>query len=471
MSKASARSLLILAALLLAAGSVHAQNESKLGADFRKEGERFQKSCGSLSLSSIPSCAQLLFTDHPLHIAVGSIAPGNGFGAGGTFLTHYTPNDSWRLSWNVDAIGSINGSWRAGAYMKAIYTGSKPISTGRGRPTHPQNLNSASLTKPFFDLYAQAISLNQLDYFGLGPSTSRADRSFFGMRETIAGINATVPIPASGWLRLSLYGELNGRFVEIRPSTGHSSPSIGQIYTEATAPGLTSQPGFAQFGEGIRLRPSFGRHVRLRYSVMLQQFVAGDSHFSFRRFTADLSHEFPIYSTTRSFQPKFQNGPDNCSISFSDESCPTPNISRNLEGSFTARLLISESIAPPGHVVPFYFDPTLGGADINGKTLLPSYQDYRFRAPNLLLIQGTFEHSIYGPLGVTFGVEGGKVAMTRGDVDFSNLDHSYSAGLTLRAGGFPQVFLVFAWGGNEGNHTIALMNTSLLGGAARPSLY
>jgi hypothetical protein len=472
MRKTSARSLLILFALFAAAGCAYAQNESKLGADFRGEGERFQKSCKGFVFSSIASCANLLFTDHPLHIAVGSIAPENGFGAGAAFVTHYTPSDFWRLSWDVDAIGSNNGSWRAGAYMKAIYTGSGPITSRRGRPGHSRGPNPFDLTRPFFDLYAQAISLNKLDYFGLGPSTTPGDRSFFGMRELIAGLNATVPIHASGWLRLSLYGELNGRFVDIRPSFGQPSPSIGQIYDEATAPGLTNQPGFAQFGEGIRLQPAFGAHVRLNYFVSFQQYVAGgDSQFSFRRLTADLSHEFPIYGATRSLLPRSQNGPDNCSISIDNQACPPISISRNREGSFTARLLIAESIAPAGHVVPFYFDPTLGGADINGKTSLPSFQDYRFRAPNLILLQGRFEHSIYSPLGFTFGVEGGKVALTRDEIDFANLDHSYSAGLTLRAGGFPQVFLLFAWGGHEGNHTIALMNASLLGGAARPSLF
>ncbi|HEV2388766.1 MAG TPA: hypothetical protein VGS20_16100 [Candidatus Acidoferrales bacterium] len=470
MRMAPVRPLLFLVALLAAAGSARGQNESKLGADFRGEGERFHKSCGSFSLAAIPSCAELLFTDHPLHVAVGSIAPENGFGAGGAFVAHATPNDSWRLTWDADAVGSINGSWRAGAYLKAIYTGSHPIPVRRGRPAHPQEPNPFYLTRPYFNLYAQAISLNKLDFFGLGPSTSRAARSFFGMRETIAGINATVPIPASSWLRLSLYGEMNGRFVALRPSAGQPSPSIERIYTEASAPGLATQPAFAQFGQGIRLQPAYGDRVRLDYFVSFEQYVAaGDSRFSFRRFTADLSHEFPIYSTTRSLAPRPQNGPDDCSLDPDNRSCPA--ITRNREGSFTARLLISESIAPAGHVVPFYLDPTLGGADINGNPSLPSYQDYRFRGPDLLLIQGRVEHSLYGPLGLTFGVEGGKVALTRGGIDFSNLDHSYSAGLTLRAGGFPQVFLLFAWGGSEGTHTIALMNPSLLGGAARPSLY
>jgi len=45
--------------------------------------------------------------------------------------------------------------------------------------------------------------------------------------------------------------------------------------------------------------------------------------------------------------------------------------------------------------------------------------------------------------------------------------HSFASGLTLRAGGFPQDFCFFAWGGNEGTHTIANLNTSLLGGSGR----
>jgi hypothetical protein len=68
-------------------------------------------------------------------------------------------------------------------------------------------------------------------------------------------------------------------------------------------------------------------------------------------------------------------------------------------------------------------------------------------------------------------IDEGKVANTTGDLDFTHLRHSYSAGLTLRAGGLPQVYVLFSWGGNEGRHTTVNMNTSLLGGSPRPSLY
>jgi hypothetical protein len=87
------------------------------------------------------------------------------------------------------------------------------------------------------------------------------------------------------------------------------------------------------------------------------------------------------------------------------------------------------------------------------------------------VLRESFEHSIWGPIGLTFSADQGKVALARSDIDFQHLAHSFSAGLTLRAGGLPALSLTFAWAGPEGVHTIATVNTSLLGGAARPSLF
>ena len=134
------------------------------------------------------------------------------------------------------------------------------------------------------------------------------------------------------------------------------------------------------------------------------------------------------------------------------------------------RLWLSESFTSDANVVPFYFQQTLGGQDINSALTLGSFQDYRFRAPNLLLLQESFEHSIWGPFGVKFAADQGKVALLRSDIGFSGMKHNFAAGLTLRAGAFPMVSLMYAWGGGEGTHLIGNMNTSLLGGSARPLL-
>jgi hypothetical protein len=458
--------------LLFAAGAARAQTPQPAPArvDSPNELDKLKENCGDIT--KFFGCAEELFTGQPLHIAVGSIAPQNGFGAGLAYVGHKT-TDNWRTSWNADAVGSINGSWRAGAYLKLVHTPNQAVGVGFGTPP-PLNANLTELPEhSVINLYAQAISLNKLTFFGLGPNSTEAGRSFYGMRETILGISAVKPTYER--LHIALYGEMDGRFVEIRPSLNQPSPTIAALYTEATAPGLVSQPAFLQLGEGIRMRPVFfNDFVRLNYDLAYQQYFApGNSTFSFQRLTADLSHQFPIYrKTTRWLLPRDANGPDDCSLAPASSHPECPQVTRDLEGSIGLRFFLAASMTPGRNVVPFYFQPTLGGSDINGNQSLSSYQDFRFRAPNVMLFRQSFEHSIGKlPLGFTFMIDEGKVALTRGDLGSNDWLHSFSTGLTLRAGGFPQVFLLFSWGGKEGTHTIANVNNSLLGGSARPSLF
>ena len=107
--------------LLLGTPVFASAQESQLQAELRGEGERVSESCGTLSFKSVPGCAYTLFTDHPFHIAVGSMPPQNGFGFGAAFVWSKNTKN-WRLSWDVDAVGATSAAWRAGAYMKLIHT-------------------------------------------------------------------------------------------------------------------------------------------------------------------------------------------------------------------------------------------------------------------------------------------------------------------------------------------------------------
>jgi len=455
--------------------------EGTLQADFRRESERVSDACGRFSVKAVPGCGIALFTDHPLHIAAGSMPPQNGFSLGAAFVTAKN-TENWRLSWDVDAVGSFSGSWRAGGYMKLVHTPREPVRVVNPVVLQPGETQKIPVAKPqinlvhpytVFNLYAQTISLNKLNFFGLGNDSALAGASVFGMREAIVGGSVIKPVyewSAIKKLNLALLGEVNGRFVDIRGENGQSYPSIESVYTNASAPGLNSQPAFMQFGEGVRVKPVFGDRLQLNYLANYQQFFApSNSRNSFQRWTLDLTHIFYLYGYTKSAPRNVDlSGPDRCAPP--GQGCPEVSHTRNLNGSIGMRLLLSESMNSSTSAVPFYFQQTLGGSDINGAMSLGSYRDYRYRAPNVLLLQESFEHSLWGPFGVKFIADQGRVALTRSDVGFDHLKHSFASGFTLRAGGFPMVWLMFAWGGSEGHHNVFNMNTSLLGGSARPLL-
>jgi len=472
--------LLPLALALTAQVPLHAQNESRLHSDIRREFEALQP-CTKFALAHVAGCAQTLVTGQPFHVAIGSIAPQNGTAFGLAFVEHTDLQSRWRLTYNLDAVASGNASWRTGAYLKAFrQPGGVPVVNHPAVnpvPNAPAGGQTAPLynVAPLFDLYTQTTSLNRVDFYGLGPDTPRTAHTTFGLTETITGVKATVPIASR--LGLGVLAEVNGRFPSIRPGRSQSIPSTQATFTESTAPGVSHQQAFFQAGEGIRLRPSLaGDILRLNYLLQFQQFVAAsDAHNSFRRWTVDLNHEIPLYRKVRLTAANDHNGPDSCATNSglsSPPPCPPVSLTQNLEGSISARLLISESFASAGNAVPFYLMPTLGGSDINGQPLLPSYPDYRFRGPDLLLLRGTVEHSLGKlPIGALFSFDAGKVANRRDGIAFDHLRHSFSAGLTLHAGGLPVVNLLFAWGGSEGHHTSATINNALLGGSPRPSLF
>lgn len=468
----------VLAALvacdLLLAARPTAGQESQVAADLRREREQVAESCSRFAAKAIGGCAYTLITSSPFHVALGNLAPLNGFGFGLAFSERYTPNESWRMTWSADAVAAMSGAYRGGAYMKLVHTPDLGIvvrpAGGSGAPRAVAPRDVAVL-----DVFAQTTSLETLNYFGPGQDSTQAGRSVFGEGQTLVGTSAIYPLTrlrATSALRLSLLGGITGRFVDIRSATSGDVPSIEDRYAAATVPGLARQSGFVEFREGLRITPSVANgRLRLNYLASAQQFrTSHASQSSFNRWTIDLQHEIPLYRVVSSTGPREFNGPNECARSAGATACPAVQWSRNREGAIGLRLVAMTSSASGGNQVPFYFQPTLGGSDINGERWLASFADYRFRGPNLLALQESVEHALWGPIGVFAVAEQGKVAQHGGDLGFSGLSTSATVGLTLRAGGFPMLHLSFSWGA-EGHHISGAMNSSLLGGSSRPSLY
>ena len=467
------RVLALILLLLIAAPAVG--QETQFAADARREGEEIAQSCSDVNLKAIAGCGYTLATTSPLHVAFGSLAPQSGFAFGVAVDEHYTPNESWRITWNADAVATPSGSWRGGAYMKFVHTPAtagvvvrQPGATGPAAAIAPREF-------VVIDVFAQAIALKTLNYFGPGPESVEAGRALFSEHQTIVGASVIYPLSgvrAIGALRPALLGGVSGRFVDIGAPGSDEAPSIEQLYDETTAPGVSAQPAFVEFREGLRLKPSVANGwLQFNYLVAAQQFTTSkDTRSSFTRWTVDLKHQIPLYHGVSSSGPRDFNGPDSCAQAAGSTGCPPVQWSRNREGSIDLRLLLETSTTSGDNRVPFYFQPTLGGSDVNGDRMLASYDDYRFRAPNLLLLQESLEHSVWGPIGAFVLAEQGKVAESAGDLSFTHLAWSTTVGVTVRAGGFPAVNLSFAWGG-EGHHVIGVVDSTLLGGSARPSLF
>jgi hypothetical protein len=460
--------------VLLSAGVVSAQ-ESQFASDLRREREQVAESCSTFEPKAIAGCVYTLVSSYPIHVALGNLSPGNGFGAGLALSERYTPNETWRITWSGDGVVSMSGAYRIGGYMKFIHTPDIGVVVSRpGTPAPaPRRLK---LDTWVIDAVAQTTSLNAIDDFGEGPGTSRGDRASFGERQTIAGGSVMLPMSGRSWvgaLRPALIAGIRARIVDIRPGKPDNGPSIERLYDDTSAPGLARQDPFIELREGVRLRPSLPNGwLRLNYVVMAQQFrTSRESQSSFNRWTLDLQHEIPLYrGSPSSGPPKDFNGPNECSVTVDSLECPPLRRSRDRTGTIELQLLMRASTVSGGNRVPFYFQPTLGGSDLNGERVLAAYDDYRFRAPSLLALREAIEHSLWGPIGIFAAAEQGRVGQRASDLGFDHMVSSATVGVTLRAGAFPVVQLSFSWGA-EGHHVIGSMDTSLLGGSSRPSLY
>ena len=449
--------------------------ESPIAGAFRTEGERLAEDCG-LTPKKILGCALTLVTDHPVHLSFGSIAPQNGFGLGGAATwSSNNQNFPWNLS--GDAVRATSGAWRAGAYFKIRQADqSLPEVVGAGEGSSPRDFIR---TIPIYNTCIQTITLPTIPYYGLGNDSSRDDVAFFSMRQTLFGGNLTIPIPVGGRsrVRVAFLGEANGRFIRTAASESEEPPLLGTRFGPMGVPGFGVDRGFSQFGEGARARLGLGPRLRLNYLGQFQQFItASDANLSFRRWTLDLGHEVSIYRRFKPASKADEYTPNGCEEKRDGRCLPdveklrASDRSWNRTGAIGARVLLSRSQTSGDNVVPFYFQRTLGGSDINGNRSLASYDDYRFRGPNLLVFQETFEHMIAGPVGVWIELNQGRVGL-EGEALTKGLRNTVAIGASLNAGAAPMLTVSWATGGPEGHHIAVVMTAALLGGSSRPSLH
>jgi hypothetical protein len=336
----------------------------------------------------------------------------------GARYTHLFNSGEWQRQLSITAASSLRAFWFTDTTLTLTHPALGSWNTARDRLG--------------LHLYAKTRNLPQLPYYGIGPSTNTGNRADYRMNNQSVG--ADVSNPLSSWLAVggrfeTVWTQLNGTF----------DPDVTPIqakYNETSAPGLLRQPTMLHTEVYLRPHhPSITPYF-LDYKIGYNFYHdTGGGQFSFQRFVADVRHN--VYPE-RSFG----------------------QIRR--DSILSLRAYLSTAHTSSGSVVPFYYQETLGGSDINGEPTLRGYRDYRFRGPDILLFQAEYNRRLWGPLGGLVFYDAGTVETKFSNLDINRLRQSFGFGISLFLADKIWFKAYVGLGGGEGRHTYFVIPPGLL---------
>ena len=252
----------------------------------------------------------------------------------------------------------------------------------------------------------------QEDYFGIGPDSQKANRTNYLLEENeYAGIAALRIVP---WLTWS------SKVAHVSPRIGAGTdrlyPPIGDLFTDATAPGLDRQPDFLETGTMLEVdtrdqagNPRSGTYITLlgaRYRDL------DDFGYDFSRVGGEIQYYLPVFDKKRVFA---------------------------VRGAF------NRYDPAAGSAVPFYYMLPVGGKDS-----IRGFTDFRFRDLTAVLLNAEYRWEAFAGLDMALFYDLGDAAHDWDDLSFSDLKHSY--GIGLRFNTYRSIFMrtEVAFGSGEG---------------------
>jgi hypothetical protein len=230
----------------------------------------------------------------------------------------------------------------------------------------------------------------QVAFYGLGPNSSKTDRTNYLFQQPYASALATV-FPArkvfmlGGGAELTQWAQKSGK---------GAFPSVETRYTPQTLPGLGADITYlhTQGTVAIDTRASPGYARRGAFlGATLHDYRDSDKDFGFRLAEYEAIAHLPILRETwvLSFHGRVQSAFDK-----------------------------------GGQQTPFFMLPSVGGG-----SSLRAFSSWRFRDQNSLLLQAEWRIMVNRYLDMAFFYDTGKVAARRADLDFEDLKHDYGFGL------------------------------------------
>lgn len=485
---------------------------SLLSAQTRASCKGFSESLAKNNLHLKLDCIEALFSEDPLHLTFSGMPPGNGMAFGlvleqnnhyvspfslpagpgsvpgltnpkpPDFTTGKLPSVANGSLWSADArlaaTFSTNGSWATIGTLTVMPKGYKDgHRTDHAGVQISCNKLGPLCTKQIFGLHVEAShrSLQTISFYGIGADSPLA-KYVFHEDDTFASIRAALPL--ADWFTFESGAEY--RLTDLPRTTAPNS--VSAHFTSATAPGLTSQPGFGHYHFALRTSPVAILSPRtddqdenhtgplmkpyaqftFNNSVEYHWYSApGNSASSFQQLVEDSDENVQLGTRVRHYVQvgDAKTGAEHFRDSMLAKMCGDKNIDWSKPANYVLKVRqpcgfgdldvvshIAASRTGAGSTVPFYLQPTVGGSDIDSRLGLRAWPNYRFRAPDALFVQTNYILPLYN---ILVFYDAGTVGPTFSSLSFAGLRQDGGFGIALSLGGHiaAQGYLAFGAGG------------------------
>jgi hypothetical protein len=307
-----------------------------------------------------------------MRVRFGGLPTGSGFGLGAEY---YRPDlAKGRVSFRTFALGSTK-LWHAlGTELQfpRVAAGYLDVRFGAGY-----------------------VNGNSYDYFGPGPESQKSGHANYLKEESAFDFSVSVK-PTRRYLRLGV--DVGYSWINVGPGQSDVYASADQVYSPVEAPGIDKQTNYLRAGPFLEIDsrdkprdPHAGTHVLAKLSFLSDRKY---DLFSFRRVEGTIEHYIPFLNEKRTI-------------------------------ALRAKTVLSYNNS--GNVVPFYMQPSLGGAsDLRG------YKRYRFYDNNMFLMNAEYRWEVFTLLDMAVFADAGNVFHRDGDFSFKKLESDVGFGVRFK---------------------------------------
>jgi outer membrane protein assembly factor BamA len=308
--------------------------------------------------------------------------------------------------------GLINGGGFAlglGFRRDDYYNGNLSVNAGAQITTRNFQRLAAGFSLPrllndkaFFEVFSVHHNYPGVQFYGLGPDSSRGGRGAYRLEDTaLDGTFAVRPIGNSRSPLRFLVGSSLGRlWTNVGPGTLRNVGDVYDIYRPLSSiPGLDQQTYFRRVGGFMQLDyrddplgPRNGGNYVFQYSHFDDTKLG---RFDFGRTDVDLQQYFGFLNKRRVI-------------------------------ALRGKTVLTD---PKGRgTLPFYLQPVIGGSDD-----LRGYRPFRFTGRNSLTLNGEYRWEVFSGMDMALFADAGKVFARRSQLNFHDLESSVGFGFRFNA--------------------------------------